>query len=168
MALDVESVGENRASSCRMGLAASASQSSKTTSQSPKTTRCSARAADGAHWGKPSGPDARGRRSRGEARAAHPHRLTGARMAWPTDITAMDKGRTLEVVFDDGETVRLTAERLRVESASAEVQRHSPSEKRKVTGKENVAIVDIQPIGNYAIRIVFARSGAARARRLRA
>ena len=76
-------------------------------------------------------------------------------MAWPIDITATDKGRTLEVVFDDGETVRLTAERLRVESPSAEVQGHSPSEKRKVTGKENVAIVDIQPIGNYAIRIVF-------------
>ena len=42
-------------------------------------------------------------------------------MAWPTDITAADRGRTLEVVFDDGETVRLTAERLRVESPSAEV-----------------------------------------------
>lgn len=76
-------------------------------------------------------------------------------VAWPTDIIATDKGRTLEVIFDDGETVRLTAERLRVESPSAEVQGHSASEKRKVTGKENVAIVDIQPIGNYAIRIVF-------------
>jgi DUF971 family protein len=76
-------------------------------------------------------------------------------MAWPTDITVTDKGRTLEVVFDDGETVRLTAERLRVESPSAEVQGHSPSQKRIVTGKENVAIVDVAPIGNYAIRIVF-------------
>ena len=76
-------------------------------------------------------------------------------MAWPTDITVTDKGRTLEVVFDDGETVRLTAERLRVESPSAEVQGHSPSEKRIVTGKENVAIVDVEPIGNYAIKIVF-------------
>jgi DUF971 family protein len=76
-------------------------------------------------------------------------------MAWPTDITVTDKGRTLEVVFDDGETVRLTAERLRVESPSAEVQGHSAREKRIVTGKENVAIVDVQPIGNYAIKIVF-------------
>ena len=42
-------------------------------------------------------------------------------MAWPTDITAADRGRTLEVVFDDGETARLTAERLLVESPSAEV-----------------------------------------------
>ena len=76
-------------------------------------------------------------------------------MAWPTDITVTDKGRTLEVVFDDSETVRLTAERLRVESPSAEVQGHSPSQKRIVAGKENVAIVDVQPVGNYAIRIVF-------------
>jgi DUF971 family protein len=52
-------------------------------------------------------------------------------------------------------TVRLSAERLRVESPSAEVQGHSPAEKRVVTGKENVRIADIEPIGNYAIRIVF-------------
>ena len=76
-------------------------------------------------------------------------------MVWPTDITVRDKGRTLEVAFDDGETVHLTAERLRVESPSAEVQGHSPSEKRIVTGKENVAIVDVEPIGNYAIKIIF-------------
>ena len=76
-------------------------------------------------------------------------------MAWPTDITVTEKGRILEVVFDDGEAVRLTAERLRVESPSAEVQGHSRSEKRIVTGKENVAIVDVEPIGNYAIRLVF-------------
>ena len=76
-------------------------------------------------------------------------------MAWPTDITAMDKGRILEVAFDDGQVIRLTAERLRVESPSAEVQGHSPSQKKIVTGKENVAIVAIEPVGNYAIKIVF-------------
>jgi DUF971 family protein len=76
-------------------------------------------------------------------------------MSWPTDITAMDKGRTLEVAFDDGRTIRLTAEKLRVESPSAEVKGHSPSQKRIVTGKENVAIVGIEPVGNYAIKIVF-------------
>jgi DUF971 family protein len=76
-------------------------------------------------------------------------------MSWPTDITAMDKGRTLEVVFDDGQVIRLTAERLRIESPSAEVQGHSPSQKRTVTGKENVAIVGIEPVGHYAIKIVF-------------
>jgi DUF971 family protein len=76
-------------------------------------------------------------------------------MSWPTDITAMDKGRTLEVAFDDGQVIRLTAERLRVESPSAEVQGHSPSQKRTLTGKENVAIVGIEAVGNYAIKIVF-------------
>src|SRR3984885_5708033 len=76
-------------------------------------------------------------------------------MAWPTDITAMDKGRVLEVAFDDGAVIRLRAERLRVESPSAEVQGHSPSQKKIVTGKENVAIVAIEPVGNYAIKIVF-------------
>ncbi len=76
-------------------------------------------------------------------------------MSWPTDITAMDKGHILEVVFDDGEVIRLTAERLRVESPSAEVQGHAPSQKKTITGKENVAIVALEPIGNYAIKIVF-------------
>ncbi len=76
-------------------------------------------------------------------------------MAWPTDIVVKEQGRALEIAFDDGLNVRLAAERLRVESPSAEVQGHGPGEKRIVTGKENVRIVDIEPIGNYAIRIVF-------------
>jgi DUF971 family protein len=67
----------------------------------------------------------------------------------------MDKGRTLEVAFDNGEVIRLTAEKLRVESPSAEVQGHSPSQKRTVAGKENVAIIAIEAVGNYAIKIVF-------------
>ena len=81
--------------------------------------------------------------------------MKGTAMPWPTDITARDKGRVLEVAFDDGQVIRLTAERLRVESPSAEVQGHSPSQKKIVTGKENVAIVAIEPVGNYAIKIVF-------------
>ena len=76
-------------------------------------------------------------------------------MAWPTDITAMEKGRILKVAFDDGEVVRLTAERLRVESPSAEAQGHSPGQRRTIVGKENVAIVGLVPVGNYAVRIVF-------------
>ena len=50
--------------------------------------------------------------------------MKGTVMPWPTDITAMDKGRVLEVAFDDGQVIRLAAERLRVESPSAEVQGH--------------------------------------------
>lgn len=76
-------------------------------------------------------------------------------MAWPTDITALDKGRILEVAFDDGRTIRLPAERLRVESPSAEVQGHAPGQKKTVTGKQHVAIVAIEPVGNYAVKIVF-------------
>ena len=76
-------------------------------------------------------------------------------MAWPTDITVSGRGRMLEVIYDDGEIVRLTAERLRVESPSAEVQGHSAAQKKIVTGKENVAIVRVDPIGNYAIKIAF-------------
>jgi len=76
-------------------------------------------------------------------------------MAWPTDITATENGRILEVAFDDGEIVRLTAERLRVQSPSAEVQGHSPDQKRIIVGKENVTIVGLEPVGNYAVKIVF-------------
>ena len=76
-------------------------------------------------------------------------------MGWPTDITATEKGRILEVAFDDGEVVRLTAERLRVESPSAEVQGHSPNQKKIIIGKETVAIVGLEPVGNYAVKIVF-------------
>jgi DUF971 family protein len=76
-------------------------------------------------------------------------------MAWPTDIVLTDQGRLLEVVFDDNKTVRIAAEKLRVESPSAEVQGHSRAEKKIVTGKENVRIVAVEPIGNYAVKLVF-------------
>jgi len=76
-------------------------------------------------------------------------------MAWPTDITVTNHGRILEVVYDDGEAIRLTAERLRVESPSAEVQGHGPGQKKFLVGKENVAIVGVEPVGNYAIKIAF-------------
>ena len=76
-------------------------------------------------------------------------------MSWPTDITAMDKGRVLEVAFDDGQVIRLTAERLRVESPSAEVQGHSPSQKRTSAARKTSPLSAIEPVGNYAIKIVF-------------
>jgi len=76
-------------------------------------------------------------------------------MAWPTDIVVSEKGRILEVDFDDGRKVRLTAHKLRVEGPSAEVQGHSPSQKVIVRGKENVAIVGAEPVGNYAVRLIF-------------
>jgi DUF971 family protein len=74
---------------------------------------------------------------------------------WPTELRLHKDRRTLTVAFDSGERFDLAAEYLRVRSPSAEVQGHSPSERRTVAGKENVAIVEIHPIGNYAVRIAF-------------
>ncbi len=74
---------------------------------------------------------------------------------WPTDITYKSSEKVLYVTFDNGERYGLTAELLRVESPSAEVQGHHPSEKVHVTGKGNVAISAIDPVGHYAVRLVF-------------
>jgi DUF971 family protein len=74
---------------------------------------------------------------------------------WPTEIRVGDKGRLLTVEFDDGGTVELPAELLRVFSPSAEVQGHSPSQRVLVHGRKHVAIMNVEPVGNYAIRIVF-------------
>lgn len=74
---------------------------------------------------------------------------------WPTDITYKKSERVLYVTYDTGEKFGLTAELLRVESPSAEVQGHRPEEKVIVTGKQNVGITAVQPVGNYAVRLVF-------------
>ena len=74
---------------------------------------------------------------------------------WPTELRLRKDRKTLTVAFDDGETFDLPAEYLRVCSPSAEVQGHSPSERRTVAGKENVQILEVHPIGNYAVRLVF-------------
>ena len=57
--------------------------------------------------------------------------------------------------FDNGQSFELPAEYLRVRSPSAEVQGHSPAERRTVAGKRDVAILELHPVGNYAVRIVF-------------
>ena len=63
--------------------------------------------------------------------------------------------KTLAVAFDNGESFELAAEYLRVRSPSAEVQGHSPDERKTVAGKKDVAILEVVPIGNYAARLVF-------------
>ncbi len=75
--------------------------------------------------------------------------------AWPVEIRVKRAERRLEVDFDDGRSFTLAAELLRVESPSAEVQGHTPSQKVTVGGKRNVGIVRVEPVGNYAVRIVF-------------
>jgi len=75
--------------------------------------------------------------------------------AWPTEIKLRRDRAALIVSFDNGERYELPAEYLRVKSPSAEVQGHSPDERKTVAGKRNVAILEVNPIGNYAVRLVF-------------
>lgn len=81
--------------------------------------------------------------------------MTSSPSHWPTDLSYKKSERVLYVTFDNGEKFGLTAELLRVESPSAEVQGHRAEEKVTLTGKENVTITAIDPVGNYAVRLVF-------------
>ena len=74
---------------------------------------------------------------------------------WPTELRLHKDRKTLTVTFGNAEGFDLPAEYLRVRSPSAEVQGHSPDERKTVAGKKNVAILEVLPIGNYAVRLVF-------------
>ena len=74
---------------------------------------------------------------------------------WPTELRLSKDKKMLTVAFEGGERFALPAEYLRVKSPSAEVQGHSPDERKTVPGKRNVMILEVQPVGNYAIRPVF-------------
>jgi DUF971 family protein len=73
----------------------------------------------------------------------------------PVEIKYHRRSRELEVRFENGVAARLTAELLRVHSPSAEVKGHGGGEGVLVTGKEQVAITAIEPVGRYAVRLVF-------------
>ena len=75
--------------------------------------------------------------------------------AWPTEIKLQRDRAALVVSFDNGERYELPAEYLRVKSPSAEVQGHSPDERKTVPGKKKVMVLEVHPIGNYAVRLVF-------------
>ena len=74
---------------------------------------------------------------------------------WPLEIRLKRAEKTLEVDFDNGARFSYPAELLRVESPSAEVQGHGPSQKQIVAGRAAVGILELEPVGNYAIRIKF-------------
>lgn len=74
---------------------------------------------------------------------------------WPEELKLQQQGTRLRVRFDSGETIDLDAEYLRVESPSAEVKGHGPGQEQLVWGKRKVRIVKLEPIGTYAVRIVF-------------
>ena len=74
---------------------------------------------------------------------------------WPTEIRLSADRRVLNVAFEDGSRFALPAEYLRVSSPSAEVQGHSPLERKVIGGKRAVAILAVEPIGNYAVKLGF-------------
>ena len=74
---------------------------------------------------------------------------------WPTELRLHKDRKTLTVTFDTNGSFDLPAEYLRVKSPSAEVQGHSPDQRKTVPGKRNVEILEVLPVGNYAVRLVF-------------
>ena len=78
-----------------------------------------------------------------------------AKDVWPEEIRLAKSKSLLDVRFDNGKSFSISAELLRVESPSAEVQGHGPSQKTTPFGKQNILIKSIEPVGNYAIRIGF-------------
>ena len=73
----------------------------------------------------------------------------------PTEITLRKSSKMLVVAFEDGAEFSFSFEYLRVHSPSAEVIGHGPGQETLQTGKENVAITAIDPVGHYAVRLVF-------------
>jgi DUF971 family protein len=74
---------------------------------------------------------------------------------WPVELRLKRAEKVLEIGFDDSSFFRLPAEYLRVESPSAEVQGHGPGQKTIIAGRAHVGIIDLEPVGNYAVRIIF-------------
>lgn len=73
----------------------------------------------------------------------------------PLEIRLKRDEKVLEIDFEDGRCFRLPAELLRVESPSADVQGHNPSQKTIVAGRRHVGIIALEPVGHYAVRITF-------------
>jgi DUF971 family protein len=80
---------------------------------------------------------------------------TNDTQAWPTELRLHKDRKTLTVTFAGGQSFDLAAEYLRVKSPSAEVQGHSAEERKTVPGKRDVGIIEVLPVGNYAVRLVF-------------
>ena len=76
-------------------------------------------------------------------------------MSSPTEIKLHQKSRVLEIQYADGRSFRLPYEFLRVYSPSAEVRGHGPGQEVLQTGKEQVRVVKVEPIGHYAVRLHF-------------
>ena len=73
----------------------------------------------------------------------------------PTALTVHSQSRVLEITFSDGAEFKIPFELMRVYSPSAEVQGHGPGQEILQTGKREINIVELEPIGNYAVKPVF-------------
>lgn len=80
---------------------------------------------------------------------------SGDTTVWPTELVVKRAERELHIAFDDGSRFILPAEYLRTQSPSAEVQGHSEAERKTIGGKQSVAITGAEPVGNYAVRLLF-------------
>ena len=76
-------------------------------------------------------------------------------MPTPTELTLHQASKVLEIAFDDGSRFELSCEYLRVHSPSAEVKGHGPGQAVLQVNKEDVNITQIEPVGNYAVRLYF-------------
>lgn len=76
-------------------------------------------------------------------------------MTTPTEIRLHRADGVLDVAFDDGARFHLPSEYLRVESPSAEVQGHGPGQKKLVSGRRHVRVINLEAVGNYAVRLMF-------------
>jgi DUF971 family protein len=74
---------------------------------------------------------------------------------WPVELRLRKAEKTLDIEFDDGKRFSLPAEYLRVESPSAELQGHGAGQKTIIGERAQVGILDLEPVGNYAVRIKF-------------
>jgi DUF971 family protein len=78
-----------------------------------------------------------------------------AQEIWPSELRLNPEKNALRVAFRDGNAESLSAEMLRVMSPSAEVQGHSPAEKKLIAGKRDVTIKGVEQVGNYAVKLIF-------------
>jgi DUF971 family protein len=74
---------------------------------------------------------------------------------WPRELVYNRAEKLLRIHFDNGESFALPAEYLRTQSPSAEVQGHSEAQRKTVGGKRNVGVAETEPVGNYAVRLLF-------------
>lgn len=81
--------------------------------------------------------------------------MSGSNTPTPTAVTAHQQSKVLEIAFSDGASFRIPFELMRVYSPSAEVKGHGPGQETLQTGKRDVGLVDLEPVGHYAIKPTF-------------